>query len=99
MTTVILDLIRLDLSRQRLFAVFECFTVPLPVSLTCLLLQQAARGGPVTVASISHLPGYIHGGEPRQGLQVPREVLHSQLGGVGGQESSGEDGGGGDFQS
>lgn len=38
-----------------------------PCHLTCLLLQQAALGGPIAVASaISHLlqPGHIHRSEP-----------------------------------
>lgn len=61
--------------------------------LTCLLLQQAALGGPVIVApAISHLlqSGHIHRGEPWQRLQVPREVLLPQLGGVCGQKPSRE---------
>lgn len=53
--------------------------------------------------AVSHLlqPGHIHRGEPRQRLQVPREVLLPQLGGVCGQkpareerEEKGVDGGG-----
>lgn len=42
--------------------------------------------------AVSHLlqPGHIHRGEPRQRLQVPREVLLPQLGGVCGQKPSRE---------
>lgn len=73
-----------DISNQRWFAFWMLLR-----HLTCLLLQQAALGGPVTVAlAISHLlqTGHIHRGEPWQRLQVPREVLFPQLGGVRGQK-------------